>query len=59
MSLTSMLDQAHGGRLFTIVASSVNLDAALTRKLGTTARRRAANASVEDIFRDIRGKLGN
>jgi len=32
MSLMSMLDQAQGGRLFTIVARSVDLDEAQTRK---------------------------
>lgn len=32
MSLSSMLDQAQGGRLFTIVARSVDLDEAQTRK---------------------------
>jgi len=35
MSLMSMLDQAQGGRLFTVVARSVDLDEAQTRKAMT------------------------
>ena len=59
MSLMSMLDQAQGGRLFTVVARSVDLDEAQTRKAMTKlcpaiAERLHARATQdEELFQSL------
>ena len=59
MSLMSMLDQAQGGRLFTVVARSVDLDEAQTRKAMTKlcpaiAERLHARATHdEELFQSL------
>jgi hypothetical protein len=59
MSLMSMLDQAQGGRLFTIVARSVDLDEAQTRKAmgklcpAIAERLHARAAQDEELFQSL------
>jgi hypothetical protein len=59
MSLMSMLDQAQGGRLFTVVARSIDLDAAQTRKAMTklcpaiAERLHARAARDEELFQSL------
>jgi hypothetical protein len=59
MSLMSMLDQAQGGRLFTVVARSVDLDEAQTRKAMTklcpaiAERLHARAAEDEELFQSL------
>ena len=59
MSLMSMLDQAQGGRLFTVVARSVDLDEAQTRKAMTklcpaiAEKLHARAAKDEELFQSL------
>ena len=59
MSLMSMLDQAQGGRLFTVVARSVDLDEVQTRKAMTklcpaiAERLHARAAEDEELFQSL------
>ena len=59
MSLMNMLDQAQGGRLFTVVARSVDLDEAQTRKAMTklcpaiAERLHARAAQDEELFQSL------
>jgi len=59
MSLMSMLDQAQGGRLFTVVAKSVDLDEAQTRKAmgklcpAIAERLHARAAQDDELFQSL------